>query len=189
VNRENGLTGENTDGQGFLSSLRTKVEPSGQAVVVFGAGGAARAISVEVALAGAASVMVVNRDGRRGQELVSLLLEQTPTSATFVPWRSTFRIPDAADIVVNATPIGLFPDVDARLDIDEDSLQAHMTVADVIPNPPRTRLTREAEARGCATLDGLGMLVNQAMIGIKHWTGVVVEPTVMRQTLSRLFGS
>jgi shikimate dehydrogenase len=189
VNRENGLIGENTDGQGFLTSLRTKVEPSDQAVVVFGAGGAARAIAVEVALAGAASVTVVNRDGGRGEELVHLLLEQTLASAVLVPWSSTFRVPEAASIVVNATSIGLFPDVDARLDIEEDSLLAHMTVAGVIPNPPRTRLIREAEARGCATLDGLGMLVNQATIGIKQWTGVDVEPTVMRQTLEVLFSS
>jgi shikimate dehydrogenase len=189
VNRENQLIGENTDGQGFLTSLRTQVEPRGQAVVLFGAGGAARAIAVEVALAGAGSVTVVNRDAGRGEELARLILDQTSASAEFVAWDSTFRVPEAADIVVNATSVGLFPDVEARLDIEEDSLLSHMTVADVIPNPTLTRLIREAEARGCATLDGLGMLVNQATISIKHWTGVDAEPTVMRQTLEGLFSS
>jgi shikimate dehydrogenase len=189
VDRGGQLIGENTDGQGFLLSLRTLVDPRGQAVVLFGAGGAARAIAVEVALAGASSITVVNRDAGRGEELVGLILDKTSAGAEFVRWNGTFRVPEAADIVVNATSIGLFPDVAARLDIEEDSLLPHMTVADVIPNPPSTRLIREAAARGCATLDGLGMLVNQGTISIKHWTGVDVEPTVMRQTLEGLFGS
>ena len=63
-----------------------------------------------------------------------------------------------------------------------------MIVADVIPNPPRTLLIREAEALGCRTLDGLGMLVNQGVIGVKHWTGIDVEPGVMRRKLEELFG-
>lgn len=189
VSREGELIGENTDGQGFLTSLRTLVDPRGRAVVLFGAGGAARAIAVEVALAGAASVTVVNRDAGRGEELVRLIRDQTPATAEFVPWNSTLRVPESADIVVNATSIGLFPDVESRLDIEQDSLLSHLTVADVIPNPPRTRFIREAEARGCATLDGLGMLVNQATISIKHWTGVDADAAVMRQTLEELFGS
>jgi shikimate dehydrogenase len=63
-----------------------------------------------------------------------------------------------------------------------------MVVADVIPNPPRTRLIQDAEACGCTTLDGLGMLVNQAVIGVRHWTGVDADPTVVRRTLVGLFG-
>jgi shikimate dehydrogenase len=88
-----------------------------------------------------------------------------------------------------ATSIGLFPDVDARLDLDLDSLRPGMVVADVIPNPPRTLLIRDAEARGCAVLDGLGMLVNQGVISIRHWTGVDPDQTVMRRKLEELFGS
>ena len=89
--------------------------------------------------------------------------------------------------IVNATSVGLAPDVDARLDLDPDSLRPGMVVADVIPNPPRTRLIRDAEQRGCAVLDGLGMLVNQAVIGIRYWTGTDPEPTVMRRTLEEIF--
>jgi shikimate dehydrogenase len=62
-----------------------------------------------------------------------------------------------------------------------------MIVADVIPNPPQTALIRDAKARGCVTLDGLGMLVNQGIISFEHWTGIVGDPTVMRQTLESLF--
>ena len=68
-----------------------------------------------------------------------------------------------------------------------DSLTPNMLVADVIPNPPRTVLVREAEARGCKVIDGLGMLVNQGVIGIKYWTGIDVDPTVMRAKLEQIF--
>ena len=124
VRRDDRLIGENTDGQGFLASLRTVVDPAGKHVVVFGAGGAARAIAVETALAGAASITVVNGDRRRGGELARLLDDHTPAAATFVPWDGPYRLPEATEIVVNATPVGLFPDVDGRVDLDLDSLRA-----------------------------------------------------------------
>ena len=64
-----------------------------------------------------------------------------------------------------------------------------LVVADVIPNPPRTHLVRDAEARGCLVLDGLGMLVNQGVIGIKYWTGVDVDPSIMQAKLAALFAA
>ena len=78
---------------------------------------------METALAGAASITVVNRDADRGGELARLLDERTPAAATFVPWDGPYRLPESADIVVNATSVGLFPDVDAGVDLDLDSLQ------------------------------------------------------------------
>jgi shikimate dehydrogenase len=188
VCRDDCLIGENTDGQGFLTALRTVVDPSEKALVIFGAGGAARAIGVEAGLAGAGPITIVNRDEKRGAELVALLNERTPTEAELVRWDGTYRVPSTTDIVVNATSIGLFPDVDARLDLDPDTLRAHMVVADVIPNPPSTPLLRDAKARGCTALDGMGMLVNQGVISIRHWTGIDADPRVMRRTLEDLFG-
>ena len=85
--------------------------------------------------------------------------------------------------------IGLYPDVDGRLDLDVESLRPELVVADVIPNPPRTLLIREAEKRGCRVLDGLGMVVNQGVIGVKYWTGADVDASVMRKTLQDLFSS
>jgi shikimate dehydrogenase len=188
VRREGRYIGENTDGQGFVEALRTVADPTCRSVVIFGAGGAARAVAVETALAGAARITIVNRDRARGAELVALLNEQTPTEAELVVWDGTHAVAEGTDIVVNATSIGLFPDVDARLDLDVETLRAGMVVADIIPNPPRTPLVRDAEERDCTVLDGLGMLVNQGVIGIRHWTGVDVDPTVMRRTVESLFG-
>jgi shikimate dehydrogenase len=189
VRRDGRYVGENTDGQGFLTALRTVVDPAGKSLVLFGAGGAARAIAVEAALAGAAAITIVNRNPARGSELVTLLAERTPARAELVAWDGAYRVPDGTDIVVNATSVGLAPDTEARLGIDLDSLRPGMVVADVIPNPPRTWLIRDAEARGCTVLDGLGMLVNQAVIGIRFWTDVEPDPVVMRRTLEELFGS
>ena len=187
VRRGERLIGENTDGIGFLASLRTVAEPRGRSLLLLGAGGAARAIAVEAALAGAARITVVNRDRSRGAELVALLNERTPAQAELVVWDGVQRVPDGTDIVINATSVGLFPDVDARLELEAGDLRPGMIVADVIPNPPRTRLIRDAEARGATTLDGTGMLVQQGAAGIGHWTGVDVDPAVMRRALAAIF--
>ena len=187
VMRDGKLIGENTDGKGFLQSLTEVRDPNGKSVVMFGAGGAARAIGVELALAGAAKIIVVNRDPKRGQEVVDLINTKTGTSAELVIWNSTYSIPSEVEIVINATSIGLFPDVNANLNISFDSLRSGVVVADVIPNPPTTNLLREAKSRGCITLDGLGMLVNQGVIGIKYWTGIDADASVMRKALEDIF--
>src|SRR5579859_1837706 len=178
VRRGHQLIGENTDGKGFLEALRPLGDPRGKSIVVFGAGGAARAITVELALAGAKSFTIVNRGEARGAELVRVLVDEVKVDARLVVAHGDFRVPDATDIVVNATSIGLYPDVDARLALDVSTLTRSMIVADVISNPPRTRLVRDAESRGCRVIDGLGMLVNQGVIGIKHWTGIDPDPNV-----------
>ena len=188
VRKEGKWIGENTDGKGFVSSLKELTDPDGKKIVIFGAGGAARAIGVEVALAGASSITIVNRSAGRGEELTSLLDEKLPVKANFVPWDKTFVIPADTDVLINATSIGLFPDVDARLNFDLESLTAETVVADVIPNPPATNLVRDARAKGCKVIDGLGMLVNQGVIGIRHWTGIDPDPTVMRAALEEVFG-
>ncbi len=187
VRKEGQWIGENTDGKGFVLSLQELTDPKGKKVVIFGAGGAARAISVEVALAGATHITIVNRSNERGEELTNLLNEKLPVSADFTPWSSTYSIPSDTNVVINATSIGLFPDIEARLDFEPDSLLSNMVVADVIPNPPTTNLVRDARSKGCKVIDGLGMLVNQGVIGIKHWTGIDPDPMVMRNALEEVF--
>jgi shikimate dehydrogenase len=188
VRRDGQWIGENTDGKGFVSSLRELTNPKNKKVVIFGAGGAARAISVEVALAGARHITIVNRSAERGEELTILLQDKLPCYADFTSWDTSFSIPSDTDIVINATSIGLFPDIEARLDFDIESLSSNMVVADVIPNPPATNLVKDARAKGCKVIDGLAMLVSQGVIGVKHWTGVDPDPSVMRAALEEVFG-
>ncbi|SAK86576.1 shikimate 5-dehydrogenase [Caballeronia hypogeia] len=183
VRRADALIGENTDGKGFVKALEEIASASNKSIVLFGAGGAARAVAVELALAGAKKITVVNRGKERGEDLANLLIQRTKADANFHCWEETYSLPSDTDIVINATSIGLYPDVSATLDIDLESLSSHMVVADGIPNPPLTQLLRSAESRGCRIADGLGMLVNQGIIAIKYWTGLDADASVMRQAL------
>ena len=187
VKRGEKWIGENTDGKGFLDSLAPDVDPAGQHVVIFGAGGAARAITVELALAGAAKITLLNRDAQRGAALADHLKANTVSTIGFIPWQGDFSLPPEATIVVNATSIGLFPNINDRVAVAAGSFLPHMVVADVIPNPPRTRFLKEAEAAGCRTLDGLGMLVNQGAKNIEYWLGVSPDKAVMRRALQEVF--
>lgn len=182
VRRGDQLIGENTDGKGFLKSLASVIDPRGKSVVLFGAGGAARAIAVELGLAGVGSIIVVNRSSARGGELVDLLREKLSLTAEFVAWRGDYAVAPGTDVVINATSIGLY-DPAARVAVDVSTLQPGMVVADVVFNPPRTRLLQDAEARGCTALDGLGMLVNQGIVGVQYWTGITPDAAVMRCAL------
>ena len=187
VRRGDQLIGENTDGKGFLKSLQSVIDPRGKSIVLFGAGGAARAIAVELGLAGAGRITVVNRSQPRGEELVGLLRDTLGLAADLVVWNGDYAVPSGTDIVINATSIGLY-DRQARLAIDLDSLAPGMVVADVIFNPVRTRLLDDAAARGCRTIDGLGMLVNQGIVGVGYWTGVEPDAAAMRTALEAAMG-
>jgi len=182
------LTGENTDGQGFVESLRTVSDPAGKQIVIFGAGGAARAIAVESALAGATSITIVNRTVQRGEELAAVVDSQTPASARFLPWTSNFNIPEGTDIAINATSLGFHPNADETLDVDTASFAAGMVVADVVANPPMTRWLQAADAAGCTPLTGLGMLVNQALVNARLWTGQTLNANVMHHALEQALG-
>lgn len=187
VRRGEKFIGENTDGKGFLKSLETAIDPTGKAVVLFGAGGAARAIAVELGLAGTKRITVVNRSEPRGTELVALLRNTLKLDADLVVWRGDYAVPAGTDIVINGTSIGLYAP-EARLALDLTSLQPGMVVADVVFNPVRTRFLDEAAARGCRALDGLGMLVNQGIVGVQFWTGITPDAAVMRRALESAMG-
>lgn len=196
VNREGKFIGENTDGKGFVASFRALADPTGKRMVVLGAGGAARAIGVEMALAGCTQITLVNRDEKRGRELEALFSGKLrdavkalgrDLAVTYVPWQGDYRVPESADIVVNATSIGLYPDVSARIPLAMETVSTGMIVADVIPNPPTTRLVHQARAKGCRVIDGLGMLVGQGVIGIEYWTGKTPDAAVMRRALEEVF--
>ena len=181
------FVGENTDGKGFLQSLREVTEPAGKRVTILGAGGAARAIAVETALAGASRITIVNRSPQRGRQLVELLQTRTEVEARFLPWEGDHAVSEDTEILINATSIGMHPDAGARVPLRTDTLTPSMVVADVIANPPRTRLLQDAAARGCTALDGLGMLVNQGVISFRYWTGQDPDSSVMRVALEEAF--
>ena len=152
-------------------------------------------IRVEMALAGVRKITLVNRSEERGRALEELfrgkLNERVggDLEVNYVPWDGIYELEPDTDIVVNATSIGLFPDVEAQVPLAVESLRPEMVVADVIPNPPTTRLVRDAREAGCQVIDGLGMLVAQGVIGVEYWTGRTPDASVMRQGLEEVFAS
>lgn len=185
VNNDGRLFGENTDGKGFMESLRANgVDPRGKKIVVLGAGGAARAISVELSLAGAGSSTIVNRpeDEILAKSLMELL-KKIAKKSDFVTWDHTYSVPADTEILVNATPIGLYPNVDDIPNIDLGTILPSMFVQDVIPNPAVTPFLRAAAARGARWNTGTGMLINQAAINIELWTGRKPNKEVMLRAL------
>ena len=176
------LVGENTEGKAFLDALRRRLDPADKRVVILGAGRMARAIAVEMALAKAAVVTVVSRSEPSGRQLVDLLTSRLAVQASLVVWEGEYCAPPETHVVVNATSIGTGDD-QAQVPLRLDSPGPDILVADVIANPPRTRLVREADERGCKTIDGLEIFIAQAAVNFRLWTGVDPDLTVMREAI------
>ena len=164
VRRGTTLVGENTDGAGFLNALRLDegFDPQGRRCVVLGAGGAARAVVLALAGAGAAEVVVVNRSDERATTAVSL--------APAVARVGKAAEASGADLVVNATPVGMTGD--PGIPLDADLLHAGQLVVDLVYIPAVTPLVAAARDRGASAVNGLGMLIHQAALAFQHWTGL-----------------
>ncbi|MBQ8955036.1 MAG: shikimate dehydrogenase [Clostridia bacterium] len=182
------MFGENTDGKGFVQSLLDERVPlAGRVICLLGAGGAARSIAVECALAGAARIYVINRNEARGRSLAKTVAEHTAAQAVYLPWQGTARVPEDTQILINATCVGLSPQADACPDIEFADVRPDMTVCDVVFNPVDTVFLTRARARGAKTIDGLGMLTNQGCINFTLWTGEKAPRDVMYARLRAEF--
>lgn len=182
----NYTVGDNTDGEAFMMSLKADaIDVRGRKVVVLGAGGTARAICVELGLAGVAGITVVNRSRARAEELLALLRENTDVAASYAEWNGTYTVPEETDIVINATPVGLYPKADDMPDVALDSIGQTMFVQDIIPCPLETALIRVMRRRGVSCATGGKMLVNQAALNIKKWSGMEPNITAMYDALEK----
>jgi len=114
-----------------------------------------------------------------GESLIRILKENTTVAVDYVPWVDAYKVPAGTDILVNATSIGLYPNIDAKPNIDYDTVTKSMYVQDVIPNPAFTPFLREADKRGARWQSGMQMLINQAALNITMWTGLVPDKGVM----------
>lgn len=181
------LLGENTDGKGFVRALREKagLEPKGRRVLLFGAGGAARALAVELAMAGAGSVAIVNRTTRRAEELAARVTQATGCETLAVPWdpRAWQEVLAGADIVVNATRAGMQGEPDFVSEIPWECLKDEAVVCDAVYEPVETAFLRAAAARGLKTLDGLLLLLFQGVLAFELWTGRPAPVEVMARAI------
>ena len=182
------LVGENTDGKGFMVSLRSVTDPMGKHIVLLGAGGAARAIGIELALAGVRKLTIVNRSAERGQALADLLAKNPNVQVEFIPWEGKYEVPAEAQVVIQATSIGL-NDPEAEVPVSFRNVTPGLVAADVVFTPPETAFLSEAKQHDCITLDGLGMLVNQSAIAFQLWTGIAPDTTAMRDAAEEFLSS
>lgn len=164
------LHGDNTDGEGFVASLDAGAGPGwaegARAALVLGAGGAARAVVGGLLDRGIPRVLVANRTQERAREVAVL----DPARVEAVPWEAREAALGGVDLIVNTTSLGMTGQ--APLEIALDGLPARAVVADIVYVPLETPLLAAARARGLRAVDGLGMLLHQAVPGFERWFGV-----------------
>lgn len=179
------LIGHNTDGRGFLRSLReeTSFRPKGKNVLIVGSGGAARAVSFTLALSGVKELLLHDLDSRKAMKLAKELRSRTGVEAKSVDADSLTELGVRAHCLINATPLGLKPN--DPVPFSSDLITRDTVVCDLVYNPPDTRLLRTARKKGAQTLRGIGMLLYQGVIAFEIWTGKKAPVQIMRKALER----
>lgn len=184
-------TGYNTDGEGFVRALEAEsgITAGGRCHFIIGCGGAARAIAMTLAFKEAGKIFLCNRTEQKAHELAADINEKVSLCSEVVPME-TGCIDAAirqADVLINTTSVGMHPDED-RSPINSDLIRGGLIVSDIVYNPARTKLLRAAEKKGCQTVSGLGMLVNQGAEGFRKWTGAEPPMEVMFEVVRALKG-
>jgi len=182
LNRNGRLIGYTTDGIGALNALKYNgINPSGKKIVILGAGGASRSVSSVLAKE-AKELVILNRTVTRAEKLVSDLRsfigEHTKIRSGGLTEENLRKELGDADILVNATPVGMRP-MEDEMPVAEDHLHPNLVVFDLVYNPIETKLLRKARLIGAKTLNGLNMLIHQGAASFEIWTGVKAPINVM----------
>lgn len=165
VMAEGGLRAGNTDWRGFLEDLTAhEIDANGMLCGILGTGGSSKAVDFALRQAGAKAITLVSRE---------------PTGMGMIGYSDLARIGEDFDLIVNCTPVGMLPLVDASPWPEEVSFPKRAILVDLVYNPPVTRLMRQAEAAGAQTFGGMGMLVRQGALSFEQWTGLCPSLDVM----------
>jgi len=185
VEKDGTLTGFNNDGNGFIQSLRDASpswRPDSGPILVLGAGGASRAVVASLAAQGATEIRVTNRTPGKAQEIA----DAVGSAVKVVPWEEREEAQEGVALLANATSLGSVGK--PALEISLDRLPRHALVGDLIYVPPETPLLAAARMRGNVTVNGLGLLLNQARPAFNAWFGVMPEITpALRKAIDATF--
>lgn len=187
VNEDKTTEGFNTDGSGFIAHLKevVGVSPEGAKVSILGAGGAARAVSVQLAKNNAASISLFDIDTHRSEALAAKLKAHFPNCDIGLTSDADGLLEKEPDLLINATPLGMRKE--DKLVFNPGLFHSKLIVYDLIYNPAQTLLLREAKAKGCrAAFNGLGMLLYQGALAFKIWLDVEAPIEVMEEALRKV---
>ncbi|MBD2866745.1 shikimate dehydrogenase [Paenibacillus oceani] len=188
VNDDGKLTGYNTDGIGYVRSLKEEAgfAAAGKKVLMLGAGGAARGVAYALAKEGASAVYIANRTVSKAVQLADSIRPFTTSEG--IGFDSIVDVRDEIDLIVHNTEVGMHPNVDEVL-IDTSWFHEGLTISDIVYNPLVTRLLREAAERRAKTHGGLGMFIYQGAYAFEYWTGREAPVAAMREAVLEAFGS
>jgi len=185
---ENGrLIGHNNDGKGVVKAIEKVTPLAGQRVVMLGAGGAGRAMAVELAWAGVAQLTLVTRRQEQGEEVAATVTRASGVPAVWQPWQGEVAVPAGTTLLMNATHLGCAPKLEP-VPLQWATVDPTCTVVDVITNPRITPFLATAGERGCPVVDGVEMLVQLAMQIFQRWTGITPEEAVFQRAVAEALG-
>ena len=181
------LIGHNNDGKGVVKAIEKLAPLAGRRVVMLGAGGAGRAMAVEMAWAGAAHLTLITRRQEQGQEVADTVSRASGVPAVWQAWEGEVVVPAGTSLLMNATHLGCAPELEP-VPVRWDTVDTACLVVDVITNPRITPFLATARRHGCPVVDGVEMLVQLAMQIFELWTGVTPEEAVFQRAVAEALG-
>ena len=182
------LKGFNTDGEGFIGGLNGEgLDVRGMRVIVLGAGGAARAVTVKLAQYGAEQIIILNRSQEKAQTLSNLINDKVKAVSNYNDFseESLIRHSNNCDMIINTTPAGMWPHISQSPVNNPDIFKNKPIVYDLIYNPIKTKFLEIAEQASCRTINGLGMLVYQGIYAFEIWNQVSVPDSLSREIINK----
>jgi shikimate dehydrogenase len=181
------LIGHNNDGKGVVKAIEKVAPLKGRKVVMLGAGGAGRAMAVEIAWAGAEQLTLITRREAQGREVAELVQQASGVPCTWQSWQAPLQVPSGTDLLMNATHLGCAPELEP-VPVDWASVEPGCIAVDVITNPRITPFLAAAREHGCPVVDGVEMLVQLAMQIFERWTGITPEEAVFQSAVAEALG-
>ncbi|MEY3788266.1 MAG: hypothetical protein RLZ75_2473, partial [Pseudomonadota bacterium] len=181
------MVGHNNDGKGVVKAIEKVTSIAGKRAVMLGAGGAGRAMAVEIARAGVSHLTIITRRESQGVEVANMVQRATGVPTEWLSWTGNIALPEGTQILLNATHLGALPERES-VPIDWNTLSADATVVDVITNPRITPFLETARERGCSVVDGVDMLVQLAMQIFEAWTHITPDELVFQRAVEKALG-
>jgi shikimate dehydrogenase len=181
------LIGHNNDGKGVVKAIEKVAPLTGRRVVMLGAGGAGRAMAVEMAWAGAEQLTLITRRETQGREVAELVQRASGVPCHWQPWQAPLQVPGGTNLLMNATHLGCAPELEP-VPVEWSSVGPGCMAVDVITNPRITPFLSAARAHGCPVVDGVEMLVQLAIQIFERWTGISPDEAVFQQAVAEALG-